>query len=90
MDKFITDMIGEILDFRIKHEYLFRKLYGFTFVFRRDIILFNDQLSSAEIKPIGIIYEEKGEFYYAPLHAGDEIDEIVREFVKKEGEYLRF
>ncbi len=83
MDKHVVDFIGDFLDLDIQHEYLFRKLCGFTFVFRRDITFLNDQLSSAEILPVGIIYEENDEFYYAPLHSKDEIDEIVREYVEK-------
>ena len=43
----------------------------------------NNNLSSAEILPIGIIYDENGEYYFAPLHETDEIHEIVKSFVEK-------
>ena len=83
MDKHIKKFIGNMFDFTVKSEYDFRELYGFTFVFRRDIVIMNDQMTSAEIQPVGIIYEENGQYYYAPLHGSDEIEDIVQEFVKK-------
>ena len=82
MDKFVKQVIDYILDFDSTSQYLFCELYGFTFVFRRDITITNNRLTSAEILPVGLIYEENNEFYYAPLHGQDEIDEIIREFVK--------
>ena len=84
MDKHVKDILDYILDFDTESEYLFSKKYGFTFVFRRDITLINNQLTSAEIKPIGIIYEENDEYYFAPLHGNDEINAIIKEFVEKE------
>lgn len=93
MDKHITDMIEYLFDFNIKSEYLFKKLYGLTFVFRKNLVLINDELSSAEIHPLGIIYEENDEFYYAPLHSDYKIEDIVKEYVKKiseEAEYPHF
>lgn len=70
----------------IKHidEYQFREIYGFTFVFKKYALLFNNQISSAEIKPIAIIYEEKGQYYLAPIDVVDEIEEVVKEFVRKQ------
>lgn len=83
MNEHIEDLIEDMFDFSIEREYLFEKRYGFTFVMRRDIATFNDQMSSAEIKPVGIIYEENGEYYYAPLYGEGEIDDIIQEFVKE-------
>ena len=82
MDRHIQDMIGEMLNFSISHEYMFAERCGLTFVFRKDTTLINSEVASIEILPVGIIYEENGEYYYAPLHGGDEIDEIVKEYVK--------
>ena len=84
MNKYIKRFIGEILDFKTDEEYIFQNVCGLTFVFRRDITTLNDQITSGEINPVGIIYEENDEFYYAPLHGNDEITDIVKEFVKKE------
>lgn len=64
-------------------EYKFKKNYGFTFVFEEKILEIDEKISSAEIKPLGIIYEENGEYYYAPLHVTTEIDMIVKKFVEK-------
>lgn len=82
MDKYVQQIMEEFFDFNMSTEYIFRKIYGFTFVFRRDFAIINDQISSAAIEPLGIIYEENDEFYYAPLYEGDEIEAIVKEFVK--------
>jgi hypothetical protein len=82
MDDIILNFIADQLDMSVKREYLFSKVCGFTFVFKREVLSINDKVTSAEIRPAGIIYEENGEYYYAPLHDGDEIDEIVQGYVK--------
>ena len=82
MDDIILNFIADHLDMSIKKEYLFSKVCGFTFVFKREVLSMNDKVTSAEIRPAGIIYEENGKYYYSPLHDGDEIDEIVEEYVK--------
>ena len=64
-------------------EFKFKDSYGFTFVFEENILRINEKISSAELKPIGIIYEENGEYYLAPLDEAVNIHEIVKEFVKK-------
>lgn len=83
MNRHIEDLMEDMFDFTVKRKYLFRNVCGLTFVFRRDITCMNDQLSSAEIQPVGIIYEENGEYYYAPLHDRDEMEAIVKEFVNE-------
>lgn len=81
MDEYIKEFIEDKFNFTVKKEYLFHELCGFTFVFKRHFAWLENQVSSAEIKPVGIIYEENGEFYYAPLHGMYEIADIVREYV---------
>lgn len=83
MDRFIEDLISEMFSITIENEYQFRTLYSLTFVFRRSIAYLNERIVSSEIHPAGIIYEENGEYYYAPLDEGEKIDEIIHEFVKK-------
>ena len=61
----------------------FRELYGFTFVFQKSIFTYHENFSSGEIKPVGIIYEENGEFYLAPLDEVIKIEAIVKEYVKE-------
>ena len=82
MDKHVKEFLGKMFELKMKNKYLFRKLYGLTFVFRRDIVYLNDYMSSGEILPVGIIYEENGEYYFARLHSKDNIEGIVEEFVK--------
>ncbi len=82
MDKHVKEFLGKMFELKMKNKYLFRKLYGLTFVFRRDIVYLNDYMSSGEILPVGIIYEENGEYYFARLDSKDDIEGIVEEFVK--------
>jgi len=83
MDKHIEKLIEDIFEIRTIHEYHFKQLYGLTFAFNEKLVLINDKISSAEIKPVGIIYEENGQYYLTPIDETVEIDEVVREFVLK-------
>ena len=78
----VFNEIGEIFEVRQDTTIEFRKLYGFTFVFKKRIITFRNQVSSAEIRPLGIIYDENGEYYFAPLYRSVNINDVVREYVK--------
>ena len=78
LTKFIYDTFEISRDFK----YHFRNLYGLTFVFKDDVITIRNNISSYSIRPVGIIYEKEGEFYFAPLEHTDEINEIVKEYVK--------
>ena len=84
MDSDAKKFIDDILNIKENNEYQFREVCGLTFVFKRGIILINNQISSGEIKPIAIIYEENGQYYLAPLDVVDEINEVVKQFVKKQ------
>lgn len=84
MDKEVEDFIEDLLEIKKIGKYDFREIYGFTFVFKKKIMLFNDYNSSAEIRPIGIIYEENDEYYLAPIDVVDEIEEVIKEFVKQQ------
>ncbi len=81
-------MSDEILDeirrsFKIKPitHIRFKELYGFTFVFKETINVVQNTISSAEMKPLGIIYFENDEYYFAPLEHVDNIEDIVSEYV---------
>ena len=78
----IKNFIKDQLNITENIEYRFREMFGFTFVFRETFYSFDEKVSSAEIKPAGIIYEENGEFYFAPLDEVNEIEAIVKEFVE--------
>ena len=84
MDKNIKNFIHDAFNFDVIVEYDFRKLYGFTFAFKSEFIRMRNQLTSASITPFGIIYEENGEFYLAPLYDDIEIEEVIKSYVEKE------
>lgn len=79
IDKFIKDLFN--IDKTTRFE--FHEMCGFTFVFKQTILEKNRNFSAGEIKPVGIIYEENSEFYFAPLDKVTNIDEIVKEYVEK-------
>lgn len=83
MDEFIKKFVYDVLDIKEITEYEFVEKYGFTFVVKREVTHINDKLSSVEIIPLGIIYDENGEYYYAPLHVTTEIDAIVKKYVEE-------
>lgn len=60
----------------------FREMYGFTFVFKTKIVMISDKIS-AEVRPLGMIYEENNEYYFAPLGRYSNLNEIVKEYVEK-------
>lgn len=77
----VFEEIGKIFEITQDTSIEFKKMYGFTFVFKKRIISFRDEISSAEIKPLGIIYDENGEYYFAPIHRSVNISEVVKEYV---------
>ena len=70
--------------FEIKEEsyYEFKEIYGLTFAFQTKIHHIKGILSSAEIRPLGIIYTENEEFYFVPLDRVKNLPEIIEEYVK--------
>lgn len=78
----ILNYLEDLFEFKYDTGFEFKEIYGFTFVFKRKILLFKDRVSSAEIAPAGIIYEENGQYYFAPLDKVTDIEEIVEEYVK--------
>ena len=77
----LEEFIKELVNLEEYSEYGFRKCCGLTFVFKSTFFRFHEKISSAEIRPVGIIYEENDEIYFAPLDEVDEIEPIVEEFV---------
>lgn len=78
----ILEDIEEYLELKNYVDYEFKKEYGLTFAFRRQIVMIKGQVSSAEIAPVGIIYEENGQYYLAPLDKAININEVVKEYVE--------
>ena len=81
--KDIEGIIKDLIDIEEVTEINFKKKYGFYFVFKTTSLIIKDEISSSEIKPIAIIYEENGEYYLAPLDDMGEKDEVVKNFVEK-------
>ena len=80
----MQDEIKSLLKIDETREFEFRNLYGLTFAFMTKIVYLNNRLTFSEIKPVGIIYEENGEYYLAPLDKVVDITAVVKEFVKSE------
>lgn len=78
------DFLKDLFEITQDHQFEFKEVYGFTFVFRTTLTKFKEMITSAEIKPVGIIYEENGEYYLAPLDKVVDITAVVKEFVKGE------
>lgn len=78
----IVDFITCQFDIDESITFEFREVCGFTFAFQKSVFTYHEKYSSAEIKPVAIIYEENGELYLAPLDEMPKIDEVVREFVR--------
>jgi hypothetical protein len=79
----ILELIMDEFGFKQTVEINFREVCGLTFVIKTSILEMNEKLSSAEVKVVGIIYEENDEYYFAPLDEIDKKDPIIEEFVEK-------
>jgi hypothetical protein len=76
------NILNDLFDIKEEKTIEFKELYGFTFVFMTSISSINEKISSAEIKPVGIIYTENEEYYFAPLDKVENTSEIIEEYVK--------
>lgn len=81
MKEEIKDLILEMTDIKEISEYEFHDLYGFTFVFKREFLQFRDDISSASIAPVGIIYDENEEYYFAPFAEDVNVKEIIENYL---------
>ncbi|WP_432645303.1 hypothetical protein [Methanobrevibacter sp.] len=76
--KFISDMSN----IKIITEYEFHELYGLTFVFKSEFFQVKSQISSVSIMPIGIIYDENNEYYFAPLVDDVDVNQVVKNYLE--------
>lgn len=83
MEDRITKFVYDTFEITRDSKYHFKKLYGLTLVFKDDVITIKNRVSSYSLKPVGIIYEENKEFYFAPLDRTASLNEIVKEYVEK-------
>lgn len=79
----IEDILKDFLPLEEITEISFKKVCGFYFAYRTTDIIIKDEISSIQITPVAIIYEENGEFYLAPIDGEDKIEEIVKSFAEK-------
>lgn len=80
-DNILRD-IKKIFEIHEDVTYEFKRLHGMTLVFKTKITTLRKRISSAEIKPVGIIYEENDQYYFAPLYGQENINEIVKNYVE--------
>lgn len=79
----MKNFISDIANFKESSEYDFYEICGFTFVFKSEFLQVKNQISSASITPIGIIYDENEEYYFAPLADDVNVDNIVKNYLKE-------
>lgn len=77
-DNFLKDL------FKITEDtsFEFKEICGFTFAFMTKTTLINNKISSYEIQPVGIIYVENDEYYFAPIEEMENIDEVIEKYVE--------
>ena len=83
MEDRIKNFVYDAFEIEINSEYQFKKLYGLTFVFKNEMAIIKNRLSSNSLTPVGIIYEENDEYYFAPLDKRVSLNDVVREYVEK-------
>lgn len=83
MENKIKEFVYDAFEIEVDSEYQFKELYGLTFVFKNDVTIIKKRLSSNSLSPVGIIYEENDEYYFAPLDKSVSLSSVVREYVDK-------
>lgn len=81
MKEKIDRIMSEIMKMDKNSKFIFKNMCGLTFVYEETFFMCGEKISSAEMKPVGIIYEENDDFYFAPLDEIDKIEPIIKEFV---------
>jgi hypothetical protein len=80
--KNIEEFIKDFIDLKEIKKIDFKKVCGFYFAIQTTHITIKNEISSSEIKPIAIIYEENDQYYFAPLYGQENINEIVKNYVE--------
>lgn len=78
----LSDDLREIFDITQDVKIEFKETHGLTLVFESKVNLIREMIVSTEIAPLGIIYKENGEYYFAPLDEVENIEGIIKEYVK--------
>ena len=83
MEDKLKKFVYDTFEIETDSEYQFKEMYGLAFVFKNETVMINKRLSSKLLSPVGIIYEENDEYYFAPLDEVGDIKVIINEFMKR-------
>lgn len=83
MEDKLKKFVYDTFEIETDSEYQFKEMYGLTFVFKNETVMINKRLSSKLLSPVGIIYEENDEYYFAPLDEKISPSDAVKEYVKE-------
>ena len=81
--KDIEELIKDFVGITVINEIDFKKVCGFYFAIKTEHLIIKDEISSSEIKPVAIIYEENDQYYLAPIDDTCKTEEVVKNFVEK-------
>ena len=81
--KDIEDLIKEFTGMTVINEIDSKKVCGFYFAIKTQQVMIKNEISSSEIKPVAIIYEENDQYYLAPIDDACKTEEVVKNFVEK-------
>lgn len=79
----IEELIKDFTGITVIKEIDFKKVCGFYFAVETAYIIIKDEISSSEIKPVAIIYEENDQYYLAEIDGTCQTEEVVKNFVEK-------
>jgi hypothetical protein len=83
MEDKLKKFVYDTFEIETDSEYQFKEMCGLTFVFKNETVMINKRLSSKLLSPVGIIYEENDEYYFAPLDEKISLSDAVKEYVKE-------
>lgn len=81
--KKVEKIVKDIFNIKEIEDIEFKKIYGLYLAFKTKYIFIHDEISSAEMFPLAIIYKENDDYYLAPLDESEKIKDITEKFVEK-------
>lgn len=81
MEDKLKKFVYDTFEIETDSKYQFKEMYGLTFVFKNETVMIKKRLSSNSLSPVGIIYKENDEYYFAPLDKNVSISDAVHEYV---------
>lgn len=83
MEDKLKKFVHDTFEIETDGEYQFKEMYGLTFVFKNETVLIKKRIISNSLSPVGIIYEENDEYYFAPLDENISLSDVVPEYINK-------